>query len=43
MDKPKLTPAGIVILAGGAVMLIGSFLPFYKFNFLGASKSWSAT
>ncbi len=42
MDKPKLTPAGIAILAGGAIMLIGSFLPFYEFSFLGTSRSWSA-
>ncbi len=42
MDKPKLTPPGIVILAGGAVMLIGSFLPFYKFSLLGSSRSWSS-
>ena len=42
MDKPKLKPAESVILAGGALMLIGSFLPFYKFSFLGASKSWSS-
>jgi hypothetical protein len=42
MDKPKLSPAGIVILASGALMLIGSFLPFYKVTFFGVSKSWSA-
>jgi hypothetical protein len=29
-NKPKLTPANIVILAAGAVVLIGSFLDFYK-------------
>ena len=42
MDKPKLGPSESVILAGGAIMLIGSFLPFYKFSFLGVSKSWSS-
>jgi hypothetical protein len=34
----KLSPADIVIIAGGAVMLIGSFLPFYSY----ASISFSA-
>jgi hypothetical protein len=36
----KLSPANIVILAGGAVMLIGSFLTFYSlasFNY----SAWS--
>jgi hypothetical protein len=32
VQNSKLTPANIVILAGGAVILIGSFLPFYKFS-----------
>jgi hypothetical protein len=30
MDKIKLSPANIVILAAGVVILIGSFLDFYK-------------
>jgi len=30
VNQSKLSPANIVILAGGAVMLIGSFLNFYK-------------
>ncbi len=29
MNQTKLSPANIVIMAGGAVMLIGSFLAFY--------------
>ena len=33
MNKSKLSPANIVILAAGAVMLIGSFLAFYKIDF----------
>ena len=42
MDKAKLTPAGSAILAGGALMVIGSFLPFYEFSILGVSKSWNS-
>jgi len=38
VNQTKLSPANIVILAGGAVMLIGSFLNFYQF----ASFSTSA-
>jgi hypothetical protein len=30
VNQTKLSPANIVILAGGGVMLIGSFLTFYK-------------
>jgi hypothetical protein len=30
MNRSKLSPANIVIMAGGAVMLIGSFLAFYS-------------
>jgi hypothetical protein len=30
MNQSKLSPANIVIMAGGAVMLIGSFLAFYR-------------
>ena len=30
MNNTKLSPANIVILAGGVVILIGSFLDFYK-------------
>ena len=33
MDTAKLTPARIVILAAGAATLVGSFLPFWKFDF----------
>ena len=33
MNKSKLSPANIVIVAAGAVMLIGSFLAFYKYSF----------
>jgi hypothetical protein len=36
----KLSPAGIVILAGGAVMLIGSFLTFYSYSSL-TYNAWS--
>ena len=36
----KLAPADIVIVAGGAVMLIGSFLPFYSNHALSYS-AWS--
>jgi hypothetical protein len=32
MDKVKLTPANIVILASGVVILIASFLAFYKID-----------
>ena len=40
MDRTKLSPADIVILAAGAVMLIGSFLNFYTFAGYSAS-AWS--
>jgi len=36
----KLSPANTVILAGGAVMLIGSFLTFYSYSGLTFS-AWS--
>jgi hypothetical protein len=45
VNNPKLSPANIVILAGGVVMLIASFLGFYKLNLpalLGGSRSYSA-
>ena len=32
MDKLKLSPANIVIMAGGVVILIASFLAFNKFS-----------
>ncbi len=32
MDNVKLSPANIVILAAGAVMLVGSFLNFYTYS-----------
>jgi hypothetical protein len=42
VQNSKLTPANIVILAAGVVILIGSFLAFYKIDFGGASQSFSA-
>jgi hypothetical protein len=42
VQNSKLTPANIVILAAGVVMLIASFLAFYKVSFLGHSQSYSA-
>ena len=45
MNNPKLSPANIVILAAGAVMLIASFLGFYKIDLpavLGGSRSYNA-
>jgi hypothetical protein len=44
MRRSKLTPADIVILAGGAAMLVGSFLAFYQQTFTaldGSSVSFS--
>ena len=41
MNK-KLSPANIVILAAGAVMLIASFLSFYELSILGHSVSFTA-
>ena len=43
MDKVKLSTANIVILASGAVILIASFLPFYKASSGSASvNAWSS-
>lgn len=42
MQNSKLTPANIVILAAGVVMLIASFLAFYKVSFLGHSQNYNA-
>lgn len=42
MNNIKLAPANIVVLAAGAVMLIGSFLDFYTFTLFGHSTSRSA-
>src|SRR4051812_45083182 len=45
VNNPKLSPANIVILAGGVVILIGSFLGFYKLDLpavLGGSRNYSA-
>ena len=45
MNNAKLSPANIVILVAGAVMLVASFLGFYKFNLpaaLGGSRTFSA-
>jgi hypothetical protein len=46
MDKIKLSPANIVILIGGVVILLGSFLDFQKaksasFQSPGGSSAWS--
>ena len=41
MNKAKLSPANIVILAAGALMLIGSFLAFYKFSITLPGASYS--
>lgn len=38
----KLSPANIVILAAGVVMLIGSFLDFYSFSSALGSASFNA-
>lgn len=43
MDK-KPTPASIVIIVAGALMLIGSFLNFYEISFFGETdgrNAWS--
>ena len=51
MNGKKLSPASIVILAGGAVIFLASFLAFYKYNAprvtfgsvtIGGSTTWSA-
>lgn len=42
MNQTKLSPANIAILGGGALMLIGSFLDFYKFTIVGHTISASA-
>jgi hypothetical protein len=43
VQNSKLSPANWVILVAGAVMLIGSFLPFYKgHSALGGSASSNA-
>jgi hypothetical protein len=38
----KLSPANIVILAAGVVMLVGSFLDFYSISGFGGKASFSA-
>ncbi len=38
----KLSPANIVILAAGVVMLIGSFLSFYSLSSFGETVSFNA-
>jgi hypothetical protein len=40
MNNSKLTPAGIVILASGAVMLVASFLDFWSKGSFG-ENAWS--
>jgi hypothetical protein len=45
VKNTKLAPANIVILAAGAVMVVASFLAFYKIDLpavLGGSRSFSA-
>ena len=42
MNQTKLSPANIVILAAGAVMLVGSFLAFYSYSGFGVRRSFSA-
>jgi hypothetical protein len=42
MNGKKLTPAGIVIVAGGAVILIASFLSFYTLGSVSAT-AWSSS
>lgn len=37
MDTKRLTPAQIVIIAAGAVALVGTFLDFFGINDLGAN------
>ena len=37
MNRRKLAPANIVILAAGVVMLVATFMPFYKSEANGAS------
>jgi len=41
MAESKVTPAGIVILVGGVVVLVGSFLDFYKFGGSIGFSAWS--
>jgi hypothetical protein len=43
VDKIKLTPANIVILAAGVVMLIASFLDFYTISGSVFGRSYSAS
>lgn len=42
MEKGKLSPANIAILAGGVLVLIGSFLDFYEIDFGPVSEGFSA-
>lgn len=42
MNNVKLSPANIVILAAGVVMLIGSFLDFYEVDGFGGSFGFNA-
>ena len=42
MQNSKLTPGNLVILVAGVVVLIGSFLDFYKIDFGPVSTSDSA-
>ena len=45
MNNSKLSPADMVVLAAGVVMLIGSFLSFYTISLFGhslSSNAWSS-
>jgi hypothetical protein len=42
MNNTRLTPANIVIMAGGVVAFLASFFAFYKYSFLGFTKSFNA-
>jgi hypothetical protein len=41
VNRRRLTPANIVILAGGALMLLASFLAFYQYKIGGVSAGTS--
>ena len=42
MNRVKLSPANVVILAAGVVMLIGSFMAFYKVSVAGSGTALKA-
>ena len=39
MNRVKLSPANVVILAAGVVILIGSFMAFYKVSVSGGGSA----